>query len=133
MNESYVNARNMFDRMMEESLAKHNPSRMCHTPFILAPTNSILVYEHRYQQPGYWAGYPQPAQAGYANYPPAPYPDQQAYAQQQHYGPAPMDPAAYAAQQAYQVYDANAAYYSQQQNVGVPGQPAYPQQVGFSD
>jgi signal transducing adaptor molecule len=26
MNESYVKARNMFDRMMEESLAKHNPS-----------------------------------------------------------------------------------------------------------
>ena len=43
-----------------------------------------------------------------------------------------MDPTAYAAQQAYQVYDANAAYYSQQQNAGVPGQPAYPQQVNFS-
>jgi len=33
MNESYVKARNMFDQMMEESLAKHNPSRMFHTPF----------------------------------------------------------------------------------------------------
>ncbi len=33
MNESYVKARNMFDRMMEESLAKHNPSRICHAPF----------------------------------------------------------------------------------------------------
>jgi hypothetical protein len=33
MNESYVNARNMFDRMMEESLAKHNPSRIFHYPF----------------------------------------------------------------------------------------------------
>lgn len=43
-----------------------------------------------------------------------------------------MDPTAYAAQQAYQVYDANTAYYSQQQNAGVPGQPAYPQQVSFS-
>ena len=43
-----------------------------------------------------------------------------------------MDPAAYAAQQAYQAYDPNATYYSQQQNVGVPGQPAYPQPVSLS-
>ena len=32
MNDSYVKARNMFDRMMEESLAKHNPSRIYITP-----------------------------------------------------------------------------------------------------
>ena len=43
-----------------------------------------------------------------------------------------MDPTAYAAQQAYQGYDPNATYYSQQQNVGVPGQPAYPHQVSSS-
>jgi hypothetical protein len=41
-----------------------------------------------------------------------------------------MDPTAYAAQQAYQTYDPNAYY--PPQNVGVPGQPAYPQQVGSS-
>lgn len=40
-----------------------------------------------------------------------------------------MDPTAYAAQQGYQPYDPNATYYPPQQNVGVPGQPAYPQQV----
>jgi signal transducing adaptor molecule len=29
MNENFVNAKELFDRMMEESLAKHNPNGQC--------------------------------------------------------------------------------------------------------
>ncbi|KZP01759.1 hypothetical protein CALVIDRAFT_17385 [Calocera viscosa TUFC12733] len=139
MNESFLKARKMFDRMMEESLAVHNPGV------------SLLDYNRQQQAE---AGYDPRAsgyygQQGYQGYEQGGYPQDPQYAQQQQYGQPGYnaqgyDQNAYAAQQTgYDQYgqpQAAGYQYQQQpqqpqqqaagqydQSQGAYGQPPYPQ------
>ncbi|KZT59839.1 hypothetical protein CALCODRAFT_449479 [Calocera cornea HHB12733] len=105
MNESFLKARKMFDRMMEESLAVHNPGV------------SLLDYNRAQQgQTGYdprasvYGGYPQ---QGYPGYEQGGYQQDPQYAQQPQFGQPGYNA---------QGYDAN-AYPAQQPGYDQYGQP----------
>ncbi|KAF8210778.1 hypothetical protein K438DRAFT_1916531 [Mycena galopus ATCC 62051] len=123
MNETFVRARTIFDRMMEESLAR----------------NSGGAYYQPQPQPGAWGGYPDAAayayaqqqqqqqqqppqgQAGYGVYGaqgPTPYPAQ---------GQAPQGPTPYPAQEQYQ-QQGPTPYPAQQQPQAQQGPTPYPAQ-----
>ncbi|KAG8839353.1 ESCRT-0 subunit protein hse1 [Serendipita sp. 400] len=106
MNDNFVSAKELFDRMMEESLAKHNPNAY---PFRREPSARPPGWGGQYPQqqpppqPGFYPQYgPLPQEAAQATYPPQLYPPQPQ-----------IDPALYAAQQAYAGQDPN-AYQAQQ-------------------
>ncbi|KAG8752532.1 ESCRT-0 subunit protein hse1 [Serendipita sp. 396] len=106
MNDNFVSAKELFDRMMEESLAKHNPNAY---PFRREPSARPPGWGGQYPQqqpppqPGFYPQYgPLPQEPAQATYPPQLYPPQQQ-----------IDPALYAAQQAYAGQDPN-AYQAQQ-------------------
>lgn len=117
MNDNFVNAKELFDRMMEESLAKHNPNAY---DFRRHPSGRPGPPGVDYRATGYWPGpFPPPQPPGqpgfYPGQPPYQDPTQATYPPQLY--PPQMDPAAYPPQQGFPGQDPN-AYGPQQAPAG---------------
>ncbi|PVF99897.1 hypothetical protein CPB86DRAFT_267290 [Serendipita vermifera] len=120
MNDSFVSAKELFDRMMEESLAKHNPNA-----YNFRRDGSFRPPNEAFRP--YWGPNPGPPfqQGGPAIYPQGPYPEGGASYPPQIYPPQ-MDPAAYQAQLQHQQQQQQ----QQQQPPQIPFNPQMQQQQG---